>query len=51
MTKELVQFWKGKENAYRELYVRGRIKDNVRYTVLQNDGTIKEYLCKKVIGN
>lgn len=51
MTKELVQFWKGKENAYRELYVRGRIKDNVRYTVLQNDGTIKEYLGKKVIGN
>lgn len=51
MTKELVQFWKGKENAYRELYIRGRIKDNVRYTVLQNDGTIKEYLGKKVIGN
>ena len=51
MTKELVQFWKGKENAFRELYIRGRIKDNVRYTVLQNDGTIKEYLGKKVIGN
>lgn len=51
MTKELVQFWKGKENAYRELYVRGRIYDNVRYTVLQNDGTIKEYLGKNVIGN
>lgn len=51
MTKELVQFWKGKENAYRELYVRGRIKDNVKYTVLQNDGTIKEYLGTKIIGN
>lgn len=51
MTKELVQFWKGKENAYRELYIRGRIKDNVRYTVLQNDGTVKEYLGKKIIGN
>lgn len=51
MTKELVQFWKGKENAYQELYIRGRIKDNVRYTVLQNDGTVKEYLGKKIIGN
>ena len=51
MTKELVQFWKGKENAYRELYIRGRIKDNVRYTVLQNDGTVKEYLGKKIVGN
>lgn len=51
MTKELVQFWKGKENAYRELYIRGRIKDNVRYTVLQNDGIVKEYLGKKIIGN
>lgn len=51
MTKELVQFWKGKEKAYRELYVRGRIKDNVRYTVIQEDGTIKEYLGKKIINN
>lgn len=51
MTKERVQFWKGKENAYQELYIRGRIKDNVRYTVLQNDGIVKEYLGKKVIGN
>lgn len=51
MGKELVQFWKGKENAYRELYIRGRIKDNVRYTVIQNDGTIKEYLGKIVLNN
>lgn len=51
MVKELIQFWKGSENAYRELYIRGRIKDNIRYTVLQNDGTIKEYLGKKIINN
>ena len=51
MAKELVQFWKGKENAYRELYNRGRIKDNVRYTVIQNDGTIKEYLGKTTLNN
>lgn len=51
MVKEIVQFWKGNENAYRELYIRGRIKDNVRYTVLQNDGSVREYLGKKVIGN
>lgn len=51
MNKELVQFWKGKENAYRELCIRGRIKDNVRYTVIQNDGTIKEYLGKIVLDN
>lgn len=51
MTNELVQFWKGCENAYKELYVRGRIKDNVRYTVKQNDGTIREYLGKQIIGN
>lgn len=46
MTKELVQFWKGSEKAYDELYIRGRIKDNVRYTVLYEDGTIREYLGK-----
>lgn len=51
MAKELVQFWKGSEKAYRELYVRGRIKDNVRYTVILSDGTIKEYLGEKTIGN
>ena len=51
MAKELVQFWKGNEKAYRELYVRGRIKDNVRYTVIQKNGTIKEYLGKTVLNN
>lgn len=51
MTNELVQFWKGSENAYKELYVRGRIKNNVRYTVKQNNGTIREYLGKQIIGN
>ena len=51
MVKEIVQFWKGNENTYRELYIRGRIKDNVKYTVFQNDGSVKEYIGKKVIGN
>lgn len=51
MNNELVQFWKGNENAYRELCIRGRIKNNVRYTVLQNDGTVREYIGKKIIGN
>ena len=51
MTKELVQFWKGSEKAYNELYIRGRIKDNVRYTVLYEDGTIREYLGKRILNN
>lgn len=51
MVRELVRFWKGGENAYRELYIRGRIKDDVRYTVIQNDGLVKEYLGKKPINN
>lgn len=51
MAKELVKFWKGSENAYKELYIRGRIKDDVRYTVIQNDGLVKEYLGKKPINN
>lgn len=51
MAKEIVKFWKGSENAYHELYIRGRIKDDVRYTVIQNDGLVKEYLGKKPINN
>lgn len=51
MAKELVQFWKGSENAYHELYIRGRIKDNVRYTVILNDGRIKEYLGYRELNN
>lgn len=51
MTKELVQFWKGTQGAYRELYIRGRLKDNVRYTVVQDDGTVKEYLGAREMGN
>lgn len=49
--KELVKFWKGSESAYHELYVRGRIKDNIRYTVIQNDGLVKEYLGKRAMSN
>lgn len=51
MTKELVQFWKGSEAAYKELYKRGRIKDYIRYTVLCDNGQIKEYLGKRVLDN
>ena len=51
MTRTLVQFWKGSENAYHELYIRGRIKDNVRYTVILNDGRIKEYLGYRELNN
>ena len=51
MAKELVQFWKGNEDGYKKLYVRGRIKDNVRYTVKMNDGTIREYLGNDIIDN
>ena len=39
MSRELVRFWKGSEGSYRELYIRGRIKDNVKYTVICDDGT------------
>lgn len=42
MSRELVRFWKGSEGSYRELYIRGRIKDNVKYTVICDDGTVKE---------
>ena len=51
MAKELVQFWKGNEDGYKKLYVRGRIKDNVRYTVKMNDGTIREYLGNDILDN
>lgn len=51
MTKELVQFWKGDEESYKKLYVRGRIKDNVRYTVKMNDGTVREYLGNDILDN
>lgn len=51
MSKEIIRFWKGSENAYHELYKRGRLKDNVRYTVISADGTIVEYLGKTVINN
>lgn len=51
MANELIRFWKGSENAYRELFIRGRIKEDVRYSVICNDGTIKEYLGKTPIDN
>lgn len=51
MNNELIQFWKGSEAAYKELYNRGRIKDNIRYVVLQNDGSVREYLGQKIINN
>lgn len=51
MSKEIIRFWKGGENAYHELYKRGRLKDNVRYTVISADGTIVEYLGTTVINN
>lgn len=51
MARELVQFWKGDEEGYKKLYVRGRIKDNVRYTVKMNDGTIREYLGNDILDN
>lgn len=41
---DIVRFWKGSEKAYKELYVRGRIKEDVKYTVLMDDGTFREYL-------
>lgn len=51
MAKELVQFWKGDEDGYHSLYVRGRIKSNVRYTVKMKDGTIREYLGNDILDN
>lgn len=51
MSNVLVQFWKGSEAAYNELYKRGRIKDNVRYTVICENKQIKEYLGKQIINN
>lgn len=51
MAKEIIRFWKGSENAYKELYKRGRIKDGIRYMVICLDGSVKEYLGKNVINN
>lgn len=51
MSRELVRFWKGSEGSYRELYIRGRIKDNVKYTVICDDGTVKEYLGNVPLGS
>lgn len=51
MNREILRFWKGSEKAYRELYKRGRIKDDIRYTVICEDGTVKDYLGKTILNN
>ena len=51
MAKDIIIFWKGSAESYATLKLRGRIKPFGRYTVTSSDGTVREYLGTKLIGN
>ena len=51
MANDIIIFWKGSAESYATLKLRGRIKPFGRYTVTSSDGTVREYLGTKLIGN
>lgn len=51
MAKEIITFWKGSAEGYATLKLRSRIKPYTRYVVSYSDGTVREYLGSRLIGN
>lgn len=51
MTYEIVQFWKGTREQYARLRLRNRVRDNIRYSVIEENDTVTEYLGERKISN